>query len=197
MDAAGVGSVEFDDNFEESQPSRENEAEDEDAEPSWEDIVRDLANYQAQIGIQTQDDLQESAVPAAAAEASGPSRRTKETKEHVLLLPDSLGSIRYNSKTKKMIAHCGNAAHGLCRRERTCCPRDASVPGRPMGLLGAWLQQASQHKDRQSHVFLCSPGIEERKRARAMLHGLPGSAAFFEKEKERLDGANSEPEDVT
>ena len=58
MDAAGVGSVEFDDNFEESQPSRENEAEDEDAEPSWEDIVRDLANYQAQIGIQTQDDLQ-------------------------------------------------------------------------------------------------------------------------------------------
>lgn len=210
MEAAGVGSVDFDANFEDSQtqPISEDETEDEDVEPSWEDVVGGLADYQAQLGIQKEDDRKSdnrsvpAAVRAAAKEASGPSskaaaRRAKETKEQILLLPEGLGSIRYNPKTKKMIAHCANAAHGLCRRERTCCPRDASAPGRPLGLLGAWLQQSSQHKDRQSHVFVCSPSIEERRQARAMLHGLSGSAAFFDKEKECVDGADSEPEDVT
>lgn len=210
MEAAGVGSVDFDANFEDTQtqPIGEDETEDEDVEPSWEDVVGGLADYQAQLGIQKEDDRKSdnrsvpAAVRAAAKEASGPSskaaaRRAKETKEQILLLPEGLGSIRYNPKTKKMIAHCANAAHGLCRRERTCCPRDASAPGRPLGLLGAWLQQSSQHKDRQSHVFVCSPSIEERRQARAMLHGLSGSAAFFDKEKECVDGADSEPEDVT
>lgn len=135
-------------------------------------------------------------------ESAAPSRatakRVKEVSEDVLVLP-GVGDIRYNPKSKVLVAHCHSPKHGshICKRQRTAQTGRTTGQGRPLGHLAAWLLQHDQYPDQSSHV---SSNIQvdrrARKEGRSYLKTLQGCDRFFAFESARENDTDSEPEVV-
>ena len=113
--------------------------------------------------------------------------RKKEVTEQVLALP-GFGDIRYNPKSKVLVAHCACEKHGDCRRQRTCVGSSKSLlgpgslgQGRPLGLLVAWLLEQKDFGNRRDHVSKSLVHLRRQKRvdAREFLKTIPGVLARF------------------
>ena len=106
----------------------------------------------------------------------------------------SIHSLRYLVDDHRLILHCG--FHERCSRSKMCSVGSRKGSGYPMGLLGAWGEDAVG-LSRQDHMDLPSAGFSRarRRKARAALHLLDGSAFFFGKEAAKAkDSDDSEPE---
>lgn len=143
------------------------------------------------------------APPVHPAERKPAESRKKEVVEEVLTLPGGIGDIRYNSRTKVLIAHCNK--HGLhtCKRQRAATrPERLTLrnlgQGRPLGLLAAWLLEQDKHEDQSSHVS-SSIGLDlqARQNGRDYLKKVQGSEGFFGFERPKGDDTQSEPEFIT
>lgn len=142
------------------------------------------------------------AAPKVTASKVPAASRAKLVTEHSLPLP-GLGSIRFNSRTNTLTAHCAYLGHGDCRRQRTCKPAGASCSisnlgqGRPLGLLTAWLQDGHNFETKDQHVAEAELGMDHarRVRARAELAAIDGAAAFFAYERPKAaHEAQDEPD---
>ena len=141
-------------------------------------------------------------VPATSEVRKPAESRKKEVTEQVLLLP-GLGDIRYNPKSKALIAHCQQ--HGLhtCKRQRTVLRSEKVTlrnlgSGRPLGHLAAWLLEAPRHDTQAAHVLApTAQDFSARKNGRDYLKKIEASGPFFEFERPKGDGSESEPEVVS
>ena len=120
-----------------------------------------------------------------------------------------LASVRFDNGGKisryrdgRFEAVCGCDHHlpnGRCRLTRTSVGNvDSPAQGRPLGLLAAWIEEASQFSSREEHssafsLFLFSP--ERRRIGREQLMRLPGAAALAALERVQRPGEGSEPEE--
>lgn len=117
--------------------------------------------------------------------------RPEDAELHVDL--PGLGVVAFYDKQGGFVqATCKK--HG-CKLRRTC-NAEAKLPrGRPLGLIGFWLQNQDNYADKASHM---SSGVGadrlERILGRLWLKEQPGSSALFERERPRADGEDSEPE---
>ena len=119
-----------------------------------------------------------------------------------------LASVRFDNGGKisryrdgRFEAVCGCDHHlpnGRCRLTRTSVGNvDSPAQGRPLGLLAAWIEEASQFSSREEHssafsLFLFSP--ERRRIGRVQLMRLPGPAALAALERVQRPDEGSEPE---
>ena len=72
-------------------------------------------------------------------------------------------------------------------------------PGRPLGLMAAWLDPTIAVESRHEHrnpFFMASLDREVRKAARQKLKQAPGAQGLFDREKGANPGEDSEPEDA-
>lgn len=112
------------------------------------------------------------------------------------------GSVRYNHKTKNLVAHCCFHA-GNCRRTRTSVEASRlnarnRGQGRPLGHLCAWLAAADAFEDSAAHSRQCHPTLQEKQRARAQFNQQAGAAAFSSSyERNQRPGEPEEPESMT
>eukprot|EP00438_Fugacium_kawagutii_P036809 Skav204463 [mRNA] locus=scaffold3437:21493:25999:+ [translate_table: standard] len=141
--------------------------------------------------------------PAAEAASRKPAdSRKKEVSESVLQLP-GFGDLRFNPRSKLLVAHCSK--HGLhtCKRSRTVVrPEKVTIrnsgQGRPLGHLMAWLMEQSKHSTQKNHV--ASPvqlNFDARRKAREYLKKVSGSGTFFDFERPKGDNSDSEPDVMT
>lgn len=103
------------------------------------------------------------------------------------------GEIRYYARTRRFAAHCENAAHGNCRREKVSTGRPGRGQGRPLGYLMAWLAEAFEHDTHAEHMDNCVIiSLERRQRGREALRAIGGSEELFA--GERQSDNEGEPE---
>ena len=112
------------------------------------------------------------------------------------------GRVGYYSRTKLLIAVCGDPRHGDCRLTRVCAkhPRAKSLStsiggqGRPLGQITAWLKAHGDYVSQQQRVHYCRPDRAARVEARAEFLQLEGAADFAEMaERPQEAGEESEP----
>ena len=112
--------------------------------------------------------------------------------------------LRYNFKSKTIIAVCKHPGHGDCRRSRTTqgpvrqTARSAGQ-GRPVGLLMYFLQRGEDCADGAAHKkILDSPAVpitqEQRLAARRVFQSLPHAEHILKYERVRAAGEGDEPE---
>ncbi|CAE7782838.1 unnamed protein product [Symbiodinium sp. CCMP2592] len=122
----------------------------------------------------------------------------------VVVLP-GLGEIRYNTEQRNFVAVCKKPEHASseeaeCKKTRTVNPtkRGFANPGqgRPLGLLVAWLRQASDcacSKDHKDGIVKVTKA--DRKAARQFFYeNCAGARSIAEYERAKDDGESSEPE---
>lgn len=105
--------------------------------------------------------------------------------EQVLIIP-GFGDLRYNPKSKALVAHCNHCKHGDCRRQRTSVlgksaalfGAAANGQGKPLGLLMAWLLEQNDFRTRREHVSNSLVPLRHNKRVegRNYLKNIPGQA---------------------
>ena len=121
--------------------------------------------------------------------------RAPPVSEHVFVLDDGLGQIRYNASQNQLIARCG--VHGdECRRRRVTIPSELPRlrgQGRPIGLLVSWLMRA--HEDTsQGHVKMKPSPLGDRVAAREAFYAMEGGRVFADAyEREQHEGEQEEP----
>ena len=133
--------------------------------------------------------------------SAGKKKLVKE--DSILVIRDGIlfGSLRYNSRSKTIIAICeteGHGGHGSCRKERTTAPSSKALiqgkSGRPIGFLVHWLLSGKEYKNSGEHVHSFTTSLHERQRARKFFLELEGARAFSEKaEKAPEPGEPDEP----
>lgn len=121
--------------------------------------------------------------------------------------------VWYNTSPtrQEFYAHCLDPAHikqpgdldfdapdnlkpTCCRKTRSAKAGKDTWRGRPLGFLVAWLRQQSEAVDSYGHIHLHAPlSLEERRDARAWLHGVPGAEQLFQRERPRRDEEEDEP----
>ncbi|CAE7207134.1 unnamed protein product, partial [Symbiodinium sp. CCMP2592] len=110
--------------------------------------------------------------------------------DSILVVHDGIlyGSLRYNSRSKTIIAICetdGHGGHGSCRKERTTAPSSKALiqgkSGRPIGFLVHWLLSGKEYKNSGEHVHSFTVSLHERQKARKLFLELEGGRAFSEK----------------
>lgn len=173
--------------------------------------AEDAGNVSTRAGLEHGEEHEKQAAPSSSKEPaqearprdSAPISRPKLVTEDVLVLP-GLGSIRYNSRTRVLVAHCDHANHGshVCKRQRSALKATRTTfkslgQGRPLGLLCAWLQDQENHLDQASHVGKMFFTFESRKGARDYLKTIDGADRFFNFERDQGDDPHSEPDDIS
>ena len=135
---------------------------------------------------------QEDEDPAGKVTRAAPSfQRDERQSEHVFTLPD-LGEIRYSFSNSYMRAYC--AQHGRqCTRQRTVAPTRTGNQGRPLGLLTAWLQEASQFAAAKDHIKAGVASYDIRCKGREHALSLAGGKLFAEMFEQKLK--SGEPEE--
>jgi hypothetical protein len=127
--------------------------------------------------------------------------RIKTHQEEVFPVPG--GEIRYNCVTNVLVAHCGNAEHGDCRKQRTLKAQlrgsARGGQGRPIGLLTAWLQEGARHDDRDQHARCAHEylGHARRVAGRNLFMSLPNADSFSNYERAKVAGEEDEPVDIS
>ena len=110
------------------------------------------------------------------------------------------GEVAFHSSTQRFQATCGNPEHGTgCRLTRTAKAgtRFANPgQGRPLGLMLAWLEQ-NQQDLRVSHRVDIDFSHARRKALRQLLKQDVLGRVLLGKERETLDGEDSEPEYIS
>ena len=118
--------------------------------------------------------------------------------EHVIHIGDH--ELHYNVTGEYFRAHCG--LHVGCRRQRTLKASQFAFhnrgQGRPLGLLLAWLNDASQYADREAHTKAHARTFSHDKRSheRNSFKDLPDSKIFLDLERPKNEDEKSEPEDI-
>ena len=125
----------------------------------------------------------------------------------VVVLPDGLGEIRYNSEQKNFVAICRNRAHAAaseaeCKKTRTSNPASRSLTnphqGRPLGLLVGWLRCGHQHATGANHKAaispLCTNRVERDASRRWFYEHCSGARDISRFEREKHEDEGSEPE---
>ena len=145
------------------------------------------------------------AAPKAEAKASAKSEPIPraERMQDIRFSCSAYGDIRYNVKATNLVAHCSFHS-GNCRRTRTVKPpassrgRAQAAQGRPLGLLKAWLDLASDYASAAEHSALCRPSLQQRQAARASLLASEGGAEFSrDYEREKGPDEDDEPPGMT
>lgn len=104
------------------------------------------------------------------------------------------GEIRFYPATRRFVAHCEEAKHGQCRREKLPHGGAYAPQGRPLGYLVAWLLD----NDYPSHAeHLASTAViplEARQAGRDALKAAIGAdSPLFAHERCRREGEPEEP----
>ena len=141
--------------------------------------------------------------PRGTTSHGGAQRRRPKLAKDVAVHFAEHGELRYNIRSKTIVAICGNKAHGAaCKRTRTCRKsnreglQDAGQ-GRPVGLLAAWLMQSHKHSSSEAHReaigFITSA---QRREARAAFTAVPDAEAVLDMERKqsRKSGEGDEPD---
>ncbi len=102
------------------------------------------------------------------------------------------GAIRFSDT--KFYGTCNDPRHGRCVCTRTNRPGRKAAQGRPLGFLAAWLLSHEDFPTQNDYVYLCSPSLALRKKARRDLARSPNLGYFLEKERHKGDDEESEPE---
>ena len=128
---------------------------------------------------------------------SSSSKGTAEPVERRVAMFDS-HEIHYNVNGKYFRAHC--SVHEGCRRQRTIRESTFSFhnqgQGRPLGLLAAWLQSATDYPDKASHGKARVSALGERKTAREAFKKCANVQVFFDFERTKRDDEDSEPDNI-
>ena len=102
---------------------------------------------------------------------------------------------------KEINGHCGNPLHGKCHWDKTTKWHKAKhrdLQGRPSGALKLWLfcSDVGSREEHQSlkHWASSAASKPDREWHRARLHELPGSDVLFDRERDKYDDTDSEPE---
>lgn len=104
------------------------------------------------------------------------------------------GAIRHKPTSNDMFVKCG--FHADCTKTRTCNPPTSEkrrAQGRVLGFLSGWCLDGGQFDSKVEH-FKYIPSLELRKTSRARLKEEVNSRSFFDLERAKLDGEESEPE---
>jgi hypothetical protein len=114
-----------------------------------------------------------------------------------MLLDEEGGYIKYyDLPVRRLAVRCPNLAHGrYCIRTRVTHPirpRTAGS-GRAIGELIAFYLNHDQ-RDKNNHLEF-APDLRLRKEARAWFTSLDDSHTFLDKERDRRDGEESEPDE--
>ena len=134
-------------------------------------------------------------LPAAAPAAGVRVQDRSAANRTVFLIPD-VGELRYYSKTHQISAFCPfrkDRHANDCRKSASTNPAQGRVSGRPIGMLIAWLELASECDCKMTHVHACVPTLAQRQAARRRFQSLPGWEAFAANEKPREN--DREPEE--
>ncbi len=104
------------------------------------------------------------------------------------------GVIKHKPTSNDMFIKCN--FHAECTKTRTLNPSTSHkrrAQGRVLGFLSAWCLEGGQFDSKAEH-FKHIPSLESRQRARARLHEEVNSGLFFDLERAKLEGEESEPE---
>lgn len=120
--------------------------------------------------------------------------RATKVPEEVFLLPEPVGGeIRYNVRGF-LRAHC--PAHGpTCTRQRQTTQGKSYGSGRPIGMLVAWLEDASRCKSKAEHVAQPPQAFLRRQAARELFQSWPGSGGMLGHERPQSAIESSEEPD--
>lgn len=116
-----------------------------------------------------------------------------------------MGVMRYYDKADKqyLTMECGH--HDNCKLSRSCqaqtgnARKDREGQGRPIGLLLAWAEVATDFQGGHAHVHMKPlPDWEQRREARERAHALPEMDAIFALglERDLRPGESEEPETI-
>ena len=140
--------------------------------------------------------------PAAVAPHAAAVRgHRSQVADEVLQVPG--GELRFYAKTNSAVAHCSHHGLQVCRKTRTFNKSNAlnrQGQGRPLGKLCAWLQcgahpECRSAADHNQYISTVAPDFAARSAARLALKDIPGSEAFFAKEREQ-EGHESDEEPI-